>query len=51
MVSACLIATTDKWDKAQDDIPSPEENEAVELYDSMDGYSEEEAYLHGTWWF
>lgn len=47
MVTACLIATTDKWDKTPEDAPSPEETEAVEVYDSMDGYSEEEAYLQG----
>ena len=49
MVSACLIATTVKWDKVQDDILSPEDNEGIEVYDSMDGYSEEEAYLQGAY--
>ena len=48
MVTACLIATTDRWDKTPEDAPSPEETEAVEVYDSMDGYSEEEAYLQGS---
>ena len=47
MVTACLIATTSKWEKYDDDIPSPEGTENVEVYDSMDGYSEEEAYLQG----
>lgn len=47
MVTACLIATTATWDKNYDDIPSPEETEGPEIYDSMDGPSEEEAYLQG----
>ena len=47
MVTACLIATTATWSNSQEDIPSPEENEGVDLYDSMDGPSEEEAYLQG----
>jgi hypothetical protein len=47
MVTACLIATTATWTKSSDDIPGAEENEGVDLYDSMDGPSEEEAYLQG----
>ncbi|KAI0685965.1 inositol hexakisphosphate-domain-containing protein [Cytidiella melzeri] len=49
MVTACLIATTATWDKSINDIPSPEENEGIDLYDSMDGPSEEEAYLQGEY--
>ncbi|KAI0342721.1 hypothetical protein BDW22DRAFT_1357208 [Trametopsis cervina] len=49
MVTACLIATTASWDKNAVDIPSPEETEVLEMYDSMDGPSEEEAYLQGEY--
>lgn len=47
MVTACLIATTASWDKTTQDIPSPEDNETIDVYDTMDGPSEEEAYLQG----
>ena len=47
MVTACLIATTVNWDMRDDEVPSPEESDGVEIYDSMDGPSEEEAYLQG----
>ena len=47
MVTACLIATTSKWEKCEDHAPTPEDMENAEIYDSMDGYSEEEAYLQG----
>lgn len=47
MVAASLIATTATWDKCNDDVPSPEEGDMAEAYDSMDGLSEEEAYLQG----
>ncbi len=46
MVTACLIATTANWNKSTDDIASPEEN-GLDIYDSIDGPSEEEAYLEG----
>ncbi|KAI0783947.1 inositol hexakisphosphate-domain-containing protein [Irpex lacteus] len=49
MVTACLIATTATWDKAKQDIPSPEDNDTIDMYDSMDGPSEEEAYLQGEY--
>ncbi|KAI0091045.1 inositol hexakisphosphate-domain-containing protein [Irpex rosettiformis] len=49
MVTACLIATTATWDKSIQDIPSPEENDTMDMYDSMDGPSEEEAYLQGEY--
>jgi len=48
MVTACLIATTSKWDKCEDP-PTPEDADNMEIYDSMDGYSEEEAYLQGEY--
>lgn len=47
MVVACLVASTANWDKSQDTVPSPEEN-GLETYDSIDGPSEEEAYLQGV---
>lgn len=47
MVTACLIATTATWNKQDNEVPSPEENDGMEIYDSMDGPSEEEAYLQG----
>ncbi|KAJ3520625.1 hypothetical protein NM688_g9135 [Phlebia brevispora] len=48
MVVACLVATTANWDKSEETLPSPEEN-GLESYDSMDGPSEEEAYLQGEY--
>ena len=48
MVTACLIATTANWDKDGNEVPSPEEGDGTEIYDSMDGPSEEEAYLQGN---
>lgn len=50
MVTACLIASTADWSKANDDIPRPE-SDGTEIYDSMDGPSEEEAYLQGKYSF
>lgn len=47
MVTACLIASTANWSKASEVVPSPEETEGGEIYDNMDGPSEEEAYLQG----
>jgi hypothetical protein len=45
MIAACLIATTMNWN-GQEDIF--DHDEAVEdVYNSMDGPSEEEAYLSG----
>ena len=35
MVSACLIATTVKWDKVQDDTLSPEDNEGIEVTEEI----------------
>ena len=46
MVVACLVASTANWDKTQDTLPSPEEN-GLDVYDTIDGPSEEEAYLQG----
>ncbi|EMD34003.1 hypothetical protein CERSUDRAFT_117523 [Gelatoporia subvermispora B] len=53
MVTACLIATTLKWDHAKEDrvLRSTEEQDesALDRYDSIDGPSEEEAYLQGEY--
>lgn len=48
MVTACLISTTMNW-KGQENILEQEEP-VPETYDSMDGPSEEEAYLQGKGW-
>ncbi|KAJ6545040.1 inositol hexakisphosphate-domain-containing protein [Mycena vulgaris] len=47
MVAACLIATTLNWD-GQEPKYDPEDV-APHTYDSMDGPSEEEAYLQGEY--
>ncbi|KAJ7112000.1 inositol hexakisphosphate-domain-containing protein [Mycena epipterygia] len=47
MVAACLIATTLNWDGKE---PKYDHEElALDTYDSMDGPSEEEAYLQGEY--
>ncbi|KAK7690552.1 hypothetical protein QCA50_005650 [Cerrena zonata] len=48
MVTACLIATVTYWDDLQISNVPPEEA-VEEPYDSMDGPSEEEAYLQGEY--
>jgi hypothetical protein len=45
MVSACLIASTLKWEHRNESLI--EDNISLEVYDPMDGPSEEEAYLAG----
>ncbi|KAI0052293.1 hypothetical protein FA95DRAFT_1553613 [Auriscalpium vulgare] len=48
MVSACLIATAMNWQESEDgELIKPET--ALEDYDSIDGPSEEEAYLQGEY--
>ncbi|KAJ7649811.1 inositol hexakisphosphate-domain-containing protein [Roridomyces roridus] len=47
MVAACLIATTQDWDGQE---PKWEDEEIIsDAYDSVDGPSEEEAYLQGEY--
>ena len=46
MVTACLISTITSWTVKEDSLKW--EETAVEYYNSMDGPSEEEAYLQGT---
>ena len=47
MVAACLIATTLNWDGKKPKYDQEEPELAPDTYDSMDGPSEEEAYLQG----
>ncbi|KAI0330242.1 hypothetical protein GY45DRAFT_1323965 [Cubamyces sp. BRFM 1775] len=50
MVTACLIATTTTWEHEREELLEDEQNaHALEQYDSMDGPSEEEAYLQGEY--
>lgn len=48
MVAACLISTTMNWETNAEEAIRNEELEAP-VYDSMDGPSEEEAYLQGEY--
>ncbi|KAG7451357.1 uncharacterized protein BT62DRAFT_942232 [Guyanagaster necrorhizus] len=47
MVTACLISTMMNWNSEANDILS--HDEAVKVFDSIDGYSEEEAYRQGEY--
>jgi hypothetical protein len=47
MVTACLIATTDAWAGQEGQADPPVEDVQEEFYDSLDGPSEEEAYMQG----
>jgi hypothetical protein len=50
MVTACLISSTmaQNWDNNEQENSVRLYEPAIEIYDSMDGPSEEEAYLQGT---
>ncbi|KAL0953290.1 hypothetical protein HGRIS_004539 [Hohenbuehelia grisea] len=48
MITACLIATTIGWD-THGVVEAEGQDDADEMYDSMDGPSEEEAYLQGEY--
>jgi len=48
MVTACLIATTDAW-SLREGVDPPVEDPQEEVYDSLDGPSEEEAYMQGEY--
>ncbi|KIY43759.1 hypothetical protein FISHEDRAFT_51969 [Fistulina hepatica ATCC 64428] len=48
MVTACLIAMTMDWDR-QKELLLEDDESSLELYNSMDGPSEEEAYLEGEY--
>lgn len=45
MVTACLISSTMNWNEEEGSLEQYEPT--AEIYDSMDGPSEEEAYLQG----
>ena len=47
MVTACLIATTNAWAGRGGQAVPPVEDAQEEFYDSLDGPSEEEAYMQG----
>ncbi|KAF9648669.1 hypothetical protein BDM02DRAFT_3269263 [Thelephora ganbajun] len=49
MVTACLIATTDAWVGREGQADQPVEDAQDEFYDSLDGPSEEEAYMQGEY--
>jgi len=46
MVTACLISTTMNWQGEENDFEGQEDPSSIE-YDSIDGPSEEQAYLQG----
>lgn len=49
MVSACLVASVAAWNGAPEDLLiSNEVDNDDQPYDSLDGPSEEEAYLQGN---
>lgn len=48
MVSACLISTTMNWSGDKDSLNADESDGLEQHYDSVDGPSEEEAYLQGN---
>jgi len=47
MITACLIATTDAWSGREGQADPPVEDAQEDFYDSLDGPSEEEAYMQG----
>ncbi|EJD06892.1 uncharacterized protein FOMMEDRAFT_75682 [Fomitiporia mediterranea MF3/22] len=50
MVSACLVATVSAWNGTTEELTiSNEDVDSDDLYDSLDGPSEEEAYLQGEY--
>ncbi|KAF8199666.1 inositol hexakisphosphate-domain-containing protein [Pholiota molesta] len=48
MVSACLVSSTLDWDTNMDEVVA-EDSVALNMYDTMDGPSEEEVYLAGEY--
>ncbi|KAG6902829.1 hypothetical protein C0995_010714 [Termitomyces sp. Mi166 len=49
MVAACLISSTMHSDWDREESASIQHESSVEIYDTIDGLSEEEAYLHGEY--
>jgi len=48
MVAACLIASTQQWTRQEQQLAGYEPITEAEVYDPIDGPSEEEAYLQGA---
>lgn len=48
MVTACLIASTQQWTSQEQQLAEHEPMTEAEIYDPIDGPSEEEAYLQGV---
>ncbi|OJA21653.1 hypothetical protein AZE42_09324 [Rhizopogon vesiculosus] len=48
MITACLISTTMNWQGEENDFEGQEDPSSIE-YDSIDGPSEEQAYLQGEY--
>ncbi|KAF9453485.1 hypothetical protein P691DRAFT_780955 [Macrolepiota fuliginosa MF-IS2] len=49
MVTACLIASTQQWTRQEQQLTEHEPITEAEIYDPIDGPSEEEAYLQGEY--
>ncbi|EKM78648.1 hypothetical protein AGABI1DRAFT_100687 [Agaricus bisporus var. burnettii JB137-S8] len=49
MVTACLIASTQQWTSQEQQLAEHEPMTEAEIYDPIDGPSEEEAYLQGEY--
>ncbi|KAF5359127.1 hypothetical protein D9756_003293 [Leucocoprinus leucothites] len=49
MVTACLIASTQQWTRQEQQLAEHEPITEAEIYDPIDGPSEEEAYLQGEY--
>jgi len=47
MVTACLIVSTQQWTRQEQQLAWHEPISEAEVYDPIDGPSEEEAYLQG----
>ena len=49
MISACLISSTMNWENHMNEAIEEDEM-TLDMYDTMDGPSEEEVYLAGEFW-
>lgn len=49
MISACLISSTMNWESHMNEAIEEDEL-TLDMYDTMDGPSEEEVYLAGEFW-
>ncbi|KXN91655.1 Paladin [Leucoagaricus sp. SymC.cos] len=49
MITACLIASTQQWTGQEQQLAEREPITEAEIYDPIDGLSEEEAYLQGEY--